>query len=162
MSAEIFLIYARAANGVIGKDGGIPWHLPADLKHFKALTMGKPMIMGRKTFDSFPAPLPGRRHVVLTRDEAWQAHGAEVAHSVGESLDLAGDTTIAVIGGAEIYAQFLPLAGWIELTEVHGEYAGDVVMPALGAEWRENAREEYPAIDGKPPYAFVTLKRHTS
>lgn len=159
MSAEVFLIYARAANGVIGKDGGLPWHLPADLKHFKALTMGKAMIMGRKTFDSFPAPLPGRRHIVLTRDRNWQAQGAEVAHSVAGALELAGDGPVAVIGGAEVYSLFLPLAEWIELTEISGEYEGDTVMPPLGPEWREVAREDHPELDGKPAHAFVTLRR---
>jgi dihydrofolate reductase len=159
VNAELFLIYARADNGVIGKDGSLPWHLPADLKRFKALTMGKPMIMGRKTFDSFPSPLPGRRHIVLTRDTGWQAHGAEVAHSQAEALALVEGETAAVIGGAEIYAQFLPLADWIELTEVRGNVDGDTVMPPLGPEWHELAREEHEAADGKPAYAFVTLKR---
>lgn len=159
MSAELFLIYARADNGVIGKDGSLPWHLPADLKRFKALTMGKPMIMGRKTFDSFPSPLPGRRHIVLTRDKGWQAHGAEVAHSQAEALALVEGETAAVIGGAEIYAQFLPLADWIELTEVRGNFDGDTVMPPLGPEWHEVARDKHEAADGKPAYAFVTLKR---
>lgn len=159
MNPEIFLIYARAENGVIGKDGGLPWHLPADLRHFKALTMAKPMIMGRKTFESFPAPLPGRRHIVLTRDRQWQAHGAEVAHSVGEALEMAGDGPVAVIGGAEIYALFLPIAEWIELTQVKGAFEGDTFMPALGPEWREVAREEFPELDGKPAHAFVTLRR---
>ncbi|MFM5907061.1 MAG: dihydrofolate reductase [Novosphingobium sp.] len=159
MNAEVFLIYARAENGAIGKDGGLPWHLPADLKHFKALTMGKPMIMGRKTFESFPAPLPGRRHIVLTRAPGWQAHGAEVAHSVNEALELAGDGPVAVIGGAEIYALFLPLAEWIELTEVQGTFEADTFLPELGPEWREVAREDFSAQDGKPAHAFVTLRR---
>ncbi len=159
MSAELFLILARSSNGVIGNEGHLPWHLPADLKHFKALTLGKAMIMGRKTFDSFPAPLPGRRHIVLTRDKTWQAHGAEVAQTVRQALDLAGDDTVAVIGGAEIYAQFLPLAQWIALTEVHGDYHGDAVVPPFGADWREVSREEHAAADGKPAYAFVTLRR---
>jgi len=159
MSVELFLIYARAANGTIGKDGGLPWHLPADLRHFKALTLNKPMIMGRKTFESFPQPLPGRRHIVLTRDAAWQAHGAEVAHNPAEALALAGDGPVAVIGGAEVFAQFEPLAEWIELTEVHGVFDGDVSMPPLGPEWHEIAREEHPAAEGRPGYAFVTLKR---
>ncbi|MFM6933175.1 MAG: dihydrofolate reductase [Novosphingobium sp.] len=159
MSAEVFLIYARAENGVIGHNGGLPWHLPADLRRFKALTMGKAMIMGRKTFDSFPAPLPGRRHIVLTRDRGWQAYGAEVAHSVNEALALAGNEPVAVIGGAEIYGLFLPLAEWIELTEIAGEYEGDTVMPPLGLEWHEVAREDHAAADGKPAHAFVTLKR---
>ena len=159
MSAEVFLIYARADNGVIGRDNGIPWHLPADLKRFKALTMGKPMIMGRKTFDSLPGLLPGRRHVVLTRDTGWRAHGAEVAHSVAQALAVAGDGSVAVIGGADIYAQFLPLAEWIELTEVHGDFPGDVTMPPLGPEWRETAREDHPAAEGRPAHSFVTLAR---
>ena len=159
MSAELFLIYARAENGVIGKGGGLPWHLPADLKRFKALTMGKAMIMGRKTFDSFPAPLPGRRHVVLTRDRGWQAHGAEVVHSVAGAIAAAGDGPVAVIGGAEIYCLFLPLAKWIELTEIAGAFDGDTVMPPLGPEWREVSRETHAAADGKPAHAFVTLRR---
>lgn len=160
MNAEVFLILARAANGTIGRDGGLPWHLPADLKHFKALTMGKPMIMGRKTFESFPQPLPGRRHIVLTRDRAWRAHGAEVVHTPRAALELAGDTTVAVIGGAEVFAQFLPCADWIELTEVHRDYPGDTAMPAFGPEWHEIAREDFPAEeDGRPAYSFVTLRR---
>jgi dihydrofolate reductase len=159
VNADLFLIYARADNGVIGKDGDLPWHLPADLKRFKALTMGKPMIMGRKTFDSFPSPLSGRRHIVLTRDTGWQAHGAEVVHSLAEALALIEGETAAVIGGAEIFAQFLPLAEWIELTEVRGNFAGDTVMPPLSREWHEVSREEHDAADGKPAYAFVTLKR---
>ena len=159
MSAELFLIYARAANGVIGKDNGLPWHLPADLKHFKALTMGRAMIMGRKTFDSFPAPLPGRRHIVLTRDTRWAAHGAEVAHSLNQALALGGDGPVAVIGGADIYRQFLPIADWIELTEIHADYDGDTLMPALGDDWREVAREEHPADGTRPAHAFVTLRR---
>lgn len=160
MSAEVFLILARAQNGVIGNKGQLPWHLPADLKHFKTLTIGKPMIMGRKTFDSFPAPLPGRRHIVLTRDRSWQAHGAEPVYSAREALELAGNTTVAVIGGAEIYQQFLPLADWIELTEIHRDYPGDASVPAFGAEWHEIAREAHPAEeDGRPAYSFVTLQR---
>lgn len=159
MNAEVFLIYARADNGVIGRDNGIPWHLPADLKRFKALTMGKPMIMGRKTFESLPGLLPGRRHIVLTRDTGWQASGAEVAHSPSDALALAGEGPVAVIGGAEIYTQFLPFAARIELTEVRGSFDGDTAMPPLGPEWREVAREEHGAVDGKPAHAFVSLKR---
>ncbi|MDE8651643.1 dihydrofolate reductase [Novosphingobium album (ex Liu et al. 2023)] len=159
MARDPVLIYARAANGTIGRDGALPWHIPADLKRFKALTMGKPMIMGRKTFASFPKPLPGRRHIVLTRDSHWRAPGAEIAHSLAEALALAGDGEVAVIGGAEVYAAFLPLARRIELTEIHADYPGDTHMPALGAEWRETVREAHPAEDGRPGYAFVTLVR---
>lgn len=156
---NLFLIYARAANGAIGLDGTLPWHLPADLKHFKALTMGKPMVMGRRTFDSFPAPLPGRRHIVLTRDKSWQAKGAEVAHSVEAALALAGDGDVAIIGGAEIFALFAPLANRIELTQVHRDYPGDVFMPETGPEWVATARADHPAQGERPAYSFITLER---
>ncbi|WP_404335318.1 dihydrofolate reductase [Sphingomonas sp. MMS12-HWE2-04] len=146
---------ARADNGVIGRDGKLPWHLPADLKRFKAQTMGRAMVMGRKTFESFPAPLPGRRHIVLTRDTDWSAPGAEVAHSVDDALALAG-ADAAVIGGAEIFALLLERAARIELTEVHAAPEGDAVVPAFGPEWREVAREDH---DGDPAYSFVTLER---
>jgi dihydrofolate reductase len=164
VSARPFLIYARAANGTIGRNGALPWHLPADLRRFKALTMGKPMIMGRKTFDSLPGLLPGRRHIVLTRDRDWTAPGAEPAHSVAEALALAGahgwGGEVAVIGGAEICAAFLDLAERVELTEVHADVPGDTHLPPLGPEWRELAREEHDAEQGRPAFAFVTLTRH--
>jgi len=159
MEQQLFLIYARAANGTIGKDGTLPWRILADLKRFKALTMGHAMIMGRKTFESFPKPLPGRRHIVLTRDGDWQAEGAEVAHSVGDALSLAGQGEVSVIGGAEIYALFLPLAQRIEATEVHSEYEGDTHMPPLGKEWSEVWRDEHPADGTQPAFAFVRYER---
>ena len=148
---------ARADNGVIGRDGKLPWHLPADLKRFKAQTLGRPMVMGRKTFESFPAPLPGRRHIVLTRDRGWSAEGAEVAHSVEEALALAGDD-VAVIGGAEVFALFLDRADRIELTEVHAEPVGDATVPAFNG-WSEVAREDHSADGDRPAYSFVTLTR---
>ena len=148
---------ARAANGVIGANGALPWRIPADLRRFKAQTMGRAMVMGRKTFESFPAPLPGRRHIVLTRDPDWSAPGAEVAHSVAEALALAGDGA-AVIGGAEVFALFLPVAVRIELTEVHAAPDGDTVVPPF-TDWRESAREDHPAEGGQPGYSFVTLVR---
>lgn len=151
-------IYARAANGVIGREGALPWHLPADLRRFKALTMGKPMIMGRKTFESFPSPLPGRRHIVLTRDPAWRAEGAEAAPSPGKALAMAGPEGW-VIGGAEIFALLLPRCERVELTEIHADAEGDTVIAPLGAEWRELARQEHPAENGRPAFAFVTLER---
>lgn len=151
-------IYARAANGVIGKDGELPWHLPADLKHFKALTMGKPMIMGRKTFESLPGLLPGRRHIVLTRRVDWDSTGAEVVRSVDEALALAG-ADAAVIGGAAIFDVFLPHATRVELTEIHREFDGDVFMPALGPEWVETARADFVPDGDQPGYSFVTLER---
>jgi dihydrofolate reductase len=156
---DLFLIYARAANGTIGRDNRLPWHIPADLKHFKALTLGKPMIMGRKTFESFPSPLPGRRHIVLTRDTAWARNGAEVVHSVEDALALAGEGEIAVVGGAEIYALFMPLANRVELTEVDLEAEGDTHMPPPPPEWREISRETHEADQGRPGFAFVTLIR---
>jgi dihydrofolate reductase len=157
----ITLIVARARNGVIGRDGTLPWHLPADLKRFKALTMGSAMVMGRRTFDSLPGLLPGRRHIVLTRDRSWQADGAEVAHSVDEALALAGGEPVSVIGGAEIFELLLPLADRIELTEVLAAIPGDTVMPDPrdDGSWRELSREEHAAEGERPPYRFVTLER---
>ena len=152
---------ARATNGVIGRDGTLPWHIPADLKRFKVLTMGKPMIMGRKTFESLPGLLPGRRHIVITRSRDWRAEGAEVAGSFEEALALAGDApSVAVIGGAEIYALALPAADIFEITEVHTDTEGDTVMPPPDpADWIETYREDFPAEAGHPAYSFVTLKR---
>ncbi len=154
----IVMVLARAENGVIGRDGALPWHIPADLKRFKALTMAKPMVMGRKTFESFPAPLPGRRHIVLTRDPAWRAAGAEVAHDVEAALTLAGGGEVAVIGGAEVFALFEARADRIELTEVHGAPEGDAVVPPFTG-WREVAREDLGAEGDRPAYSYVTLVR---
>ncbi len=159
MPASLFLIVARAADGTIGDKGALPWHLPADLKRFKALTMGKPMIMGRKTFASLPGLLPGRRHIVLTRDPDWSAAGAEPVPGVAGALALAGDGDIAVIGGAEVLGLFEPLASRYELTEIHGDFAGDTVLPRPGPHWRETAREAHCAADGRPAFDFVTLHR---
>jgi dihydrofolate reductase len=157
---EIVLVVARADNGVIGKEGKLPWHLPADLKHFKAVTMGTPMIMGRKTFESLPRLLPDRRHIVVTRDEEWSAEGAETAFSAREALALADEPRVSVIGGAEILELFLPLADKIELTEVHGDIEGDVVLPPFDpANWREVAREQHEAEAGRPAFSFVTMVR---
>ena len=158
---QITLIVARATNGVIGRDGRLPWHIPADLKRFKALTMGSAMIMGRKTFESLPGLLPGRRHIVLTRDRSWQAEGAEIVHTVEEALRGAGDEPVSVIGGAEIFQMFLPLAHRIELTEVLADVAGDTVLPdpRSSGGWRESFREEHEAADGRPAFRFVTLER---
>ena len=167
MAAEIVLIYARAANGTIGRDGDLPWRLPADLKHFKALTLGPkgtglPMIMGRKTFDSLPGLLPGRRHIVLTRGEGL-GEGAERAGSVEEALALASAANdsgeIAVIGGAAIYALFMPLAHRIELTQIHADYEGDTVMPAPDADWVEVSRSDHPAEGDTPAYSFLTYRK---
>ncbi|UZK68071.1 dihydrofolate reductase [Sphingomonas sp. S1-29] len=164
MTRTIAFYLARADNGVIGCDGALPWRLPADLKRFKAMTMGKPMLMGRKTFESFPSLLPGRRHIVLTRDTGWTAAGAEVAHSVDDALALAGDAPeLAVIGGAQIYALLLPHATRIEVTEVHLNPEGDAVVPAFDpADWAEAEREAHPAAGERPAFDFVTLNRRTA
>jgi dihydrofolate reductase len=156
---SITLVVARAENGVIGRDGKLPWHISADLKRFKALTMGTVMVMGRKTFDSLPGVLPGRRHIVLTRDQAWRADGVEVAHSAEQAIAMAGDEPVSVIGGADVFGMFLPLADRIELTEVLSEVAGDTVMddPRLSGTWREVAREDH--LTDEPPFRFLTLER---
>lgn len=159
MSRQIVLIYARAANGAIGLGGDLPWRLPADLKHFKALTLGKPMVMGRKTFDSLPGLLPGRRHIVLTHDAGWQAAGAEVAHTPEAALDLSGGETVAVIGGAAVFELFLPLATKVELTQIHADYEGDTFMPPLGPDWHEVAREDHAAEGDTPAFSFLTYGR---
>jgi len=158
---RITLVVARARNGVIGRDGDLPWHISADLKRFKQLTMGSVMIMGRRTFDSLPRLLPGRRHVVLTRDSGWSAAGAEVAHSVDEALRLAGDAPVTVIGGAEIFDLFLPRAERIELTEVLADVEGDTVMPdpRSTGDWSEVASERHAAENETPAFRFVTLDR---
>ena len=158
---EITIVIARAINGVIGKDGTLPWHIPGDLRRFKALTMGSAMIMGRKTFDSLPGILPGRRHIVMTRDPDWTVEGTEVAHDVDGAIKLAGATPISVIGGAAIFELFEPIANKIELTEVIAEADGDVSMPDLRSSerWREVASEDHmPTID-TPAWRTVTLIR---
>ena len=160
----ITLVVARARNGVIGRDGKLPWHLPADLKRFKALTMGTVMVMGRRTFESLPGLLPGRRHVVLTRDAAWRAEGAEVAHSADEALRLAGSEPVSVIGGAHIFALFLPVADRVQLTEVLDDVEGDTFIndPRDSGDWRESFREEHAAEDGRPAFRFITLERSSA
>jgi len=155
----VSLVLAMAENGVIGKDGALPWRIPEDMRHFKALTMGKPCIMGRKTWDSLPKkPLPGRANIVVTRDRNFHAEGAIVAHSLDEAFARAGNAEeIAIIGGAEIYAAALPHAHRIYLTEVHAAFEGDASMPPFDrAIWRETARENHA---GDPAYSFVTYDR---
>ena len=158
---RVTAVIARATNGVIGRDGSLPWHLPDDLKRFKALTLGSAMIMGRRTFDSLPGVLPGRRHIVLTSDLAWSATGAEVAHDVDSALRLAGDTRVSIIGGAEIFALFLPHTTRIEFTEVLADVEGDTILddPRHTGEWREVSREDHPAEEGRLAFRFLTLDR---
>lgn len=161
MAGPITIIVARAQNGVIGRDGKLPWHIPADLKRFKALTMGSVMVMGRRTFDSLPGLLPGRRHVVLTRSPDWSAAGAEVARDVDEALALAGDERVTVIGGADIFTLFLPLAGQIELTEVLADIPGDTQIddPRAESGWSAVWSEDHPAEGGQLAFRYVRLER---
>lgn len=158
---RITLVVARAQNGVIGRNGTLPWHLPADLKRFKELTMGSVMVMGRKTFESLPGLLPGRRHVVLTRDPYWHSDEAQVAHDIEEALTLARAEPVSVIGGADIFRLFLPLADRIELTEVLADVPGDTFIddPREGGDWRSTFSVEHPAADGRPGFRFVSLQR---
>ena len=145
---------------MIGKDGDLPWRIPADLKHFKVVTLGSPMIMGRKTFDSLPGLLPGRRHLVLTRDRGWTAQGAEVVHSPEEALAAADGERVSIIGGVDIFKLFLPHASEIELTEVHADVEGDTMMPPFDADvWVEASREDHPADGTTPAFSFVRLVR---
>jgi dihydrofolate reductase len=155
----ISFVVAVSRNGVIGREGGLPWHISSDLKRFKEITMGKPVIMGRKTWDSLPRkPLPGRRNIVITRQEGFTAEGAEVAASPQEALRLAGDVPeVAVIGGGEVYRLFWPMVDRLYLTEVDLELEGDTHFPALDpAEWREVAREVHPR--GERDSASFTLR----
>lgn len=159
---EIALIYARAANGVIGKDGAMPWHLPEDLAHFKRLTQGCPVIMGRKTWDSLPErfrPLPGRRNIVITRQDDWSQNGVQRAASLPDALQMCEqEPTVWVIGGAQIYAQALPLADRVEVTEIAQDFDGDAFAPELGAEWQAAAREDHVSAGGLP-FSFVRYLR---
>ena len=158
---SVTLILARAKNGVIGKDGGIPWHISDDLKRFKALTMGKLIVMGRKTWDSLPKkPLPGRRNIVVTRDSDWRAEGAE-SMSLDQALAL---PDVFVIGGAEIYRAALARADRIELTDVDKSFDGDARFDFDMKDWRETAREDHATPEGLR-YSYVTLdheRRHNS
>jgi len=159
--ATLHLIWAQARDRVIGKDNTIPWRLPEDMAHFKALTMGRPVIMGRKTWDSLPPrfrPLPGRPNIVVTRQPGWQADGAQRAGSLAEAVALCpADGDAWVIGGAEIYAQALPLAATAAVTEIDAAFDGDAHAPVLGDGWVETAREPHTGAGGLP-YSFVTWR----
>ena len=155
----ITLVLAMAENGVIGRHGTIPWRIPEDMKRFKALTIGKPVVMGRKTWDSLPRkPLPERRNIVVTRQAGWQAEGAVSAVSLDDALNKAGGAEVMVIGGGEIYRAALPRADCIELTEVHGSFDGDAHFDFERSDWRETARETNTTPDGLA-YSYVTLSR---
>ena len=158
---KLHLIYARARNGVIGKDNQMPWHLPEDLAHFKRVTLGQPVIMGRKTWDSLPVrfrPLPGRMNIVITRQANWHAYGASRAASIEEAMQLCGDVPDAwIMGGAEIYRQAEPLASTAMVTEIAADFDGDAYAPVLGADWLEVQREAHTAASGLG-FAFVTYQ----
>lgn len=159
---RISIIVAMADNGVIGRGQKLPWHLPDDLQHFKALTIGKPILMGRRTFASIGRALPGRRNLVLSRAERAPVSGVEAVHSLDDAIERCpGAAEICVIGGAEIYAMALPRATHIYLTRVHAAIDGDVRFPELDMrQWRETARSEH-MVDARHEYAmsFITLER---
>ena len=161
---RLHLIFARAANGVIGNQGTLPWHLPEDLAHFKRSTLGCPVIMGRKTWDSLPPkfrPLPGRVNVVITRQPGWHAQGAVVAHSLQAATALCeAHPDVWVIGGAQIYAKAMPLAATAEITEIDISPEGDAFAPVFSPEWLETRRESHMAANGLN-YCFVTLAKKT-
>ena len=155
----VSLVVARADNGVIGSDNALPWRIPADLQHFKRLTLGKPVVMGRRTFESIGKPLPGRENIVLTRDPGWQAEGVTVAGNLADALT-ADVPEIAIIGGAQVYAEAMPFATHVHLTEVHAEPEGDTVLPPFApGTWAEVDRIDHPADGATPAYSFVTLER---
>jgi len=155
------IIVAMAENRVIGTDNDLPWHLPADLKYFKKTTLGKPIIMGRKTFDSIGRPLPGRQNIVITRNADWAHEGVDVAVSVDDAIVLAGNAEeVMITGGAQIYDLSLPQIDRLYITEVALSVDGDAKFPELNMqEWQEVSRENYPAEDDKPAYAFVVYDR---
>ena len=157
---RLHLIFARARNGVIGLHNALPWHLPEDMAHFKRTTMGHPVIMGRKTWDSLPAkfrPLPGRTNVVVTRQEDWHENGAQPARNMHDALQICEQfPDVWVIGGAQLYALAAPLADTAVVTEIDQDFEGDAFAPILGSGWAETARESHTAANGLP-YSFVTL-----
>lgn len=159
---RVSIIVAVAKNNVIGVDGDLPWHISEDLRRFKEITMGKPMIMGRKTFESIGRPLPGRRSIILTRDNTFFADGCEIASSPGVALTLAGDVDeVMIIGGGKVYEQMLAATGRIYLTRVHADIDGDTFFPELNTnQWKSVAEEEFPETEGREVgFTFLTLER---
>jgi dihydrofolate reductase len=157
---RLTLIAAVARNGVIGRDNKLPWKLSEDLKHFKALTMGHPMVMGRKTWESLPGRLPGRPHIVVTRNQSYKAEGATVVASLPAAVAAAGDTDeVFLIGGADLYSQAFEFADRLQLTEIDADFEGDAYFPNWDrSQWRETAREAHQTEAGLG-YAFVTYER---
>lgn len=159
---RIHMIFARAANGVIGRDNTIPWRLPEDMARLKRLTTGWPVIMGRKTWDSLPVkfrPLPGRANIVITRQPDWKGTGATTAASLADALALCTSSAeVWILGGAQIYAQAMPLAHRIEVTEIAEDIEGDAYAPTLGPEWRQAAREDHVSATGMK-FSFITYEK---
>ena len=159
---KILMIFARSANGVIGKNNAMPWHLPEDLAHFKKLTLGCPVIMGRKTWYSIPPkfrPLPGRTNIVVTRQSDWQPEGANTAGSLQAALaQCHAASDVWIIGGAQIYAQAEPLASRIEVTHIDKIYQGDAFAPTLGSQWQESRKEDHVSTMGLN-FSFITYTR---
>jgi dihydrofolate reductase len=153
------LIVARASNGVIGKDNQLPWRLPADLKYFKAVTMGKPIVMGRKTFESIGRPLPGRQNIVVTRNPDFISAGITVVHSVEAAIAVANEAAeIMLIGGTELYTLSLALADRIYLTAIHQDFDGDAHFPALDSQWHQVSRDDHVSDDGLA-YSFCVFEK---
>ena len=161
MARDAAAIVAMSDNGVIGRGNGLPWHLPDDLRRFKALTMGHALLMGRRTYDSIGRALPGRRNLVLTRNPRWQAPGCERVGSIESARERAAASSLFVIGGAEVFSLCWPSVGRLELTEVHGDFEGDTFLEGFDRrEWREVFREEHAADERHAtPFSFVTLLR---
>ncbi len=159
--SRISFVVAFDRNKVIGKNGGLPWRLPDDLKHVRELTLGKPLIMGRRTYESIGRPLPGRTSIVLTRDPEFRRDGVRVARTPDEALALAGDAAeVIVFGGAEVFRQFLPLAERIYLTQIDADVGGDTYFDFTGTDWRVLENVAHPADERHPyPFSFVTLER---
>lgn len=157
----ISLVAAMGRNRVIGNKGKLPWHMPADLKYFRDKTKGKPVIMGRKTFDSMGKLLPNRTNIILTRDRHYKADGCIVADSADEALKSAGNAgEIMVIGGQKIFEQFMPIADRIYLTIIHADFEGDAYFPKYGKEWKEASREKHNADEKNPyNYDFIVLEK---
>lgn len=158
----ISFVVAMTPDRVIGRDNRLPWHVPADLAHFKRMTIGRPVVMGRRTHDSIGRPLPQRHNIIVTRDRGYRAEGCTVVHSVEDALLAAGDVPeIAVIGGEEIFRLLLPRVDILHITWVHAGIEGDTFFPELDpADWREESREERPAGPGNDlPLSFVTCRR---
>ena len=163
---KVALIVAVSQNNVIGRDNQLPWHLPEDLQYFKSITMGKPILMGRKTYDSIGRPLPGRTNIVITRDPNWTAEGVEVVNSLeaamtagAEACNAVEGDEIMVIGGAQIYRDCLPMADKLYLTKVDADIQGDAFFPEIDSNQWQKTSEKTPAVVDKHPYRFLILER---